>query len=274
MATDPAGPPAVPNAIPLWPDGAPGADSASETFEPYLVPHLVETTTPHGAVIVCPGGGYSGRAAHEGDPIAEWLNSLGIASFVCHYRVAPYRHPYPLLDAQRAVRWVRTHGATWHIDPTKIGILGFSAGGHLVSTVGTHFDAGEASAADPVNRASSRPDALILCYPVISFGEWRHHGSMVNLIGEDPDPALRHSLSNEHQVTAETPPTFLWHTADDAGVPVDNSLLFAAALARCRVPFELHVFASGPHGLGLAPQDPHVGAWSRLAGEWLHALGF
>ena len=224
---------------------------------------------------MCPGGGYGGRADHEGEPIARMLNEHGIAGFVCHYRVAPYRHPVPLMDASRAIRWVRRHADEYNVNPKRVGVLGFSAGGHLASTVATHYDAGEARAADPVEREGSRPDAAVLCYPVISFEPpFRHVGSMNNLLGADPPDGLRLSLSNELQVTEDTPPTFLWHTAEDAGVPVENSLLFASALSAKGVPFELHVYPHGAHGLGLAPDDPHVATWARLCGEWLKGLGF
>jgi acetyl esterase/lipase len=261
-------------AIPLWPDGAPGLDQAAPAFDPTITPYPCPGDDPAGAVVICPGGGYAGRADHEGEPIARWLNTCGLHAFVCDYRVAPYRHPFPLVDAQRAVRWVRAHAAEYRVDPARVGLLGFSAGGHLVSTVGTHFDLGDPDATDPVDRLSCRPDALILCYAVISFGPHGHTGSMHNLLGDDPPPDLVLSLSNELQVTAETPPTFLWHTADDAGVPVENSLLFAQALSAHRVPHELHVYQSGRHGLGLAEEDPHVASWSRLSGEWLKGLGF
>lgn len=262
------------DAIPLWPDGAPGLNEASPAFNPTITPCACATGHRAGAVIICPGGGYAGRAPHEGEPVARWLNSLGIHAFVCDYRVAPYRHPYPSLDAKRAVRWIRAHAAKYDVDPAHIGLLGFSAGGHLVATVGTQFDAGDPTAADPIDRLSCRPDALVLCYPVVSFGPYRHDGSMRNLLGDDPEPELVTALSNELQVTADTPPTFLWHTADDAGVPVENSLLFAQALSAHKVPYELHVFQSGRHGLGLADEDPHVASWSRLCGEWLKGLGF
>jgi acetyl esterase/lipase len=264
----------MPDAFPLWPDGTPGLDTAAPEFVPTLTPYLLDPSAPTGAVIVCPGGGYSGRAPHEGEPIARRLNEFGIQAFVCDYRVSPYRHPYPSLDASRAVRWVRAHAAEYNILPDRIGLLGFSAGGHLVSTVGTHYDGGDPEAADPVDRSSSRPDALVLCYPVISFGPHGHQGSRNNLLGEKAPADLVLSLCNDTQVTADTPPSFLWHTADDAGVPVLNSLLFAAALARCGVPHEIHVYEQGRHGLGLALEDPHVATWSQLCGEWLKNLGF
>jgi acetyl esterase/lipase len=225
-------------------------------------------------VIVCPGGGYCGKADYEGAPVARWLNSVGLSAFVLDYRVVPYKHPYPLLDAQRAIRVVRCHALEWGIKPDKIGILGFSAGGHLSATAGTHFDFGSPDAADLVDQESCRPDALVLCYPVVSFGEFRHDGSMVALLGENPPDALRFSLSNETQVTNLTPPAFIWHTANDEGVPVENSLLFAGALSKHQVPFELHVFPDGAHGLALGEGHPAVSAWTGLCATWLHGLGF
>ena len=260
--------------IRLWEENAPGFDNASDQKEPNLTPFLIEKGLPRGAVIVCPGGGYWGKADYEGAPVARWLNSAGISAFMLDYRVMPYKHPYPLLDAQRAIRMVRFHAQEWGIKPDKIGILGFSAGGHLSATAGTHFDFGRPDSTDTVERVSCRPDALVLCYPVITFWEFRHDGSMVALIGEDPPEALRYSLSNETQVTSQTTTAFLWHTANDEGVPVENSLLFAGALSKHKVPFELHVFPDGPHGLALGESHPAISAWTGLCATWLHGLGF
>jgi acetyl esterase/lipase len=261
---------------PLWPDpatqpGGPHPDGLP-TITPYLPP---APHAPVGAVVVCPGGGYSRRAPHEGEPVARWLVSLGLAAFVLDYRVAPARHPLPLGDVQRGVRTVRASARHWGVDPRRVAVLGFSAGGHLAATIATHFDAGDPAAQDAVERVGCRPDAAILCYPVITFGEQHSHaGSMRNLLGEDPSQELRRHLSNELQVSPQTPPTFLWHTAEDAAVPVENSLLFAAALAHHGVPFELHVFPRGRHGLGLAGDLPAVGAWTGLCRVWLDGLGF
>lgn len=252
----------------LWPD------QSDTTSAPRLTPYLPGGATPAGAVVVCPGGGYARHAPHEAEPVARWLTGLGLAAFVLEYRVAPHRHPLPLRDAQRAIRLVRRRAAAWRVRPDRVAILGFSAGGHVAATAGTHFDAGDAQAADPIERENARPDALILCYPVITFGEQRHQGSLDNLLGQDAPAALREQLSLERQVTPQTPPAFLWHTADDASVPVENSLLFASALGRCGVPFALHVFPHGQHGLGLATDDPQVGAWTALCARWLAALNF
>ncbi|MCC7490878.1 MAG: alpha/beta hydrolase [Fimbriimonadaceae bacterium] len=261
-------------AIPLWPAGAPGLDSASPAFNPTITPYPLESPQPHGAVIVCPGGGYAGRAPHEGQPIAEMLNAQGVSSFVLDYRVAPYRHPWPLGDAQRALRWVRHHAGQWRIDPQRVGILGFSAGGHLAGSAATHWDEGQAEATDPIDRQPCRPNAAVLCYAVLSFEKFRHTGSMSNLLGPNPPDELRRSLSCELQVNAATPPTFLWHTAADPGVPVENSLMFASALSAHQVPFALHVYPRGRHGLGLAPDEPYVATWATLCGQWLAELGW
>lgn len=264
----------MPTALPLWPGEAPGLHEAEPCFTPTITPYPVATEAPVGAVIVLPGGGYSGRAAHEGEPISLMFNAAGLASFVCDYRVAPYRHPRPWEDASRAVRWVRAHAAEYGVNPQKVGLLGFSAGGHLCATVGTHHDAGDPHAEEAVARQSCRPDALVLCYAVISFGAFGHPGSCRNLLGENPSEDLVRYLSNETQVTPDTPPSFLWHTTDDGGVPVQNSLAFAQALAANKVDFELHSYDHGRHGLGLAGDDAHLATWSALCCEWLHRLGF
>ena len=240
---------------------------------PYLEPYLAPGASS--AVIVFPGGAYAIRAAHEGEPIARWLNSIGVSAFVLQYRVAPHRHPAPLSDAQRAVRLVRLHAKDWGIRPDRIGVLGFSAGGHLAATISTHWDRGDAAARDPVERESCRPDAAILCYPVISLtAPYAHQGSRNNLLGPEPPEELCRDLSNETRVNAETPPAFLWHTADDAGVPVEHSIDYALALRRHGVPFALHVFPHGRHGLGLAAEAPDVAKWTELCADWLRGLGF
>lgn len=259
--------------VPLWENGTPGINSAEPAFEPTISPYMIDSDRPTGCVIVCPGGGYAHRAPHEGEPIARALNDRGISAAVCDYRVAPYRHPYPLLDAQRAIRWVRANAKELNVKPDAVGILGFSAGGHLVTTAATHYDGG-LSDGDEIDRQSSRPDAVIPCYAVISFGEYKHTGSMKNLLGEDPPAELMQSLSNETQVTEDTPPAFLWHTADDPAVPVENSLLFAEALSAHKVRYELHIYRTGRHGLGLAADFPHIATWIDLCAEWLQEVGF
>jgi len=259
----------------LWNGQIPRFDPAIQQEEPCLTPYLLSgTPRPAAAVIVCPGGGYVGLAPYEGEPVSQWLNTLGVASFVLTYRRNPYHHPAPLLDAQRAIRFVRAHSQEFGIDPQRIGILGFSAGGHLAATAATHFDSGNPQASDPVERFSCRPDAVILCYPVVTFGEYRHDGSRTSLLGENPPVELVALLSNELQVTQATPPTYLFHTANDGAVPVENSLLFASALSRCKVPFDLHVFADGPHGVGLAQDDPALSLWTKTCAAWLRKMDF
>jgi acetyl esterase/lipase len=273
----PAGGGDRPPAQPLWPGGAPGALGAEPADVPTLALYSAPPERASGAaVIVCPGGGYGGLADHEGDPIARWLNTLGITAAVLRYRLGPrYHHPVMLQDAQRAIRTVRARAAEWKVDPTRIGILGFSAGGHLASTAATHFEEGTASAADPIERVSSRPDVAILLYPVISMEPpVGHAGSRRNLLGDNPSPELVQLLSNQKQVTARTPPTFLFHTADDAGVPAENSLQFALALARAGVPYELHIYGHGRHGVGLATDDPVLSTWTGRCADWLRGRGF
>jgi acetyl esterase/lipase len=262
----------------LWPDGAPGAKGAEAADKPTLTISLPPADKASGAaVVICPGGGYGFLAVdHEGKQIAEWLNQRGIAAFMLKYRIAPrYRHPAPLQDAQRALRTVRARAKEWNVDPKRIGIWGFSAGGHLASTAGTHFDDGNADAKDPIERASCRPDFLILCYPVITLETpYAHMGSRDNLLGKNPDAKLVQSLCNEKQVTAKTPPTFLFHTNADAGVVPENSVLFYLALRKAKVPAELHIYEKGPHGVGLAQKDPVLKSWPDRLESWLKARGY
>jgi acetyl esterase/lipase len=212
---------------------------------------------------------------HEGDQIARWYNSLGIAAFVLKYRLGPkYRHPVEMSDVQRAIRTVREGAWRYGVRPDRIGVMGFSAGGHLASTAATHFDAGDANAADPIDRVSSRPDFAVLCYPVISLTtDYTHEGSKRNLLGENADGALVESLSNEKQITGETPPTFLWHTNEDTVVPSENSVLFYLGLRKAGVPAELHIFERGRHGMGLAWTDRVLSAWPDLLANWLYSRG-
>jgi acetyl esterase/lipase len=261
----------------LWPNGAPGAVGDEDADRPSITIYLPPRDTATGVgVVVCPGGGYGFLAMdHEGKQVADWLNAEGIAAFVLKYRIAPrYHHPAPIQDAQRAVRTVRARASEWGVDRERIGILGFSAGGHLAATAGTHFDRGKADASDAVERASCRPDFMVLIYPVISFTTpYTHVGSRTNLLGKDPDPQLVESLSNEKQVTAETPATFLVHTWADTGVPAENSVLFYLAMRKAQVPAELHLFEPGKHGFGLAQQDPVLSRWPTLCIAWLRARG-
>jgi acetyl esterase/lipase len=243
---------------------------------PDLTPYLPSKDKATGAaIVICPGGAYGHLADSEGRPVAEWLNSLGITAFVLKYRLGPrYHHPVPLQDAARAVRTVRARAAEWGLDPARIGILGFSAGGHLASTLGTHFDAGQSDAADPIERVSSRPDLMVLVYPVITMREFTHAGSKRNLLGTQPSSELVGLLSNEEHVTKETPPTFLVHTMTDPGVRVENSMMFATALRSAGVPFEFHLYERGPHGFGLAANDPILSTWPGRCADWLRLHGF
>src|SRR6266567_6173845 len=262
--------------IVIWPNGAPGAVGKQPEDIPTLTPFLPAREKATGAaVIVFPGGGYTHLAEHEGRPVAEWLNSLGITSFVLKYRLGPrYHHPAPLQDAARAIRTVRARATEWNIDPNRVGILGFSAGGHVASTIGTHFDSGKPDASEPIERVSSRPDLMILIYPVITMREFTHAGSRRMLLGDNPSSDLVALLSNEEQVTKETPPAFLVHTANDPAVPVENSLRFAEAMTKAGVPFELNIYERGPHGFGLGGKDPILSTWPQRCAEWLRVHGF
>jgi acetyl esterase/lipase len=231
------------------------------------------------AVVICPGGGYGGLAYDlEGTEIAKYLNSIGVAGVVLKYRLPSAEssiepHKTPLLDAKRAMRLVRSNAASWNVDPAKVGVMGFSAGGHLASTLGTHFDAGDPASADPVERLSSRPGFMILMYPVISFQDGvTHAGSKRALIGANPPPDLVTLYSNELQVKDDTPPTFLVHANDDTGVPVENSLLMYEALRKKHIPAELHVLLVGGHGFGLGVNKPQVGQWTESLRLWLQGL--
>jgi acetyl esterase/lipase len=258
----------------LWPSGAPGAHGDAPADKPTLTIWLPEESKATGtAVVICPGGGYTHLAMdHEGKQIAQWLNTLGVAGIVLEYRHqgTGYNHPAPLLDAQRAIRTVRARALEWKVDPNRIGIMGFSAGGHLASTAGTHFDKGDPGAKDPIEQVSCRPDFMILCYAVIAFGEpYTHKGSQQSLLGRNPSEVLVRSLSNEKQVTAETPPTFLFQTDEDTTVPAENSIQFYLALRRAKVPAELHIYRSGGHGLGLAASVPGTNQWPKDCEAWL-----
>lgn len=276
----------------LWPSGPPGllADPkedeqtdrqgdilfARNVHVPTLTVFPASTGTASGtAVVICPGGGYSGTAVdHEGWQVARWLNSFGVTGIVLKYRASPYRHPIPLMDAQRAIRHVRRHAQAWRIAPDRLGLLGFSAGGHLASTAATHFDDGDPNASDPVERMSSRPDFAILGYPVISFqDDIGHVGSRNNLLGEGAPADLVGLLSNELQVTSQTPPTFLFHSKADEGVKYEHSVRFQRALKDAGVPAELLLLETGGHGFGVGTEGEETGSWPAACEDWMRGLG-
>jgi acetyl esterase/lipase len=266
----------------LWPGGAPGARGEAEGDKPTLTIYLPSPDKANGAaIVICPGGGYGALAVdHEGHQVAQWLNSFGVAGFILKYRHrnsgAGYGHPAPIQDAQRAVRTVRSRAKEWGVDPERVGILGFSAGGHLASTVATHFNESFNEAIeDAIDQVSPRPDFAVLIYPVISFSEpFSHAGSRRNLLGTEPDPSLVEKMSNDKQVNAQTPPTFLIHTWEDSGVPPENSIFFYLALRKANVPAEMHLFLKGPHGFGLGKDQGGVSAWPKLCEDWMEESGF
>jgi len=265
-----------PQTIQLWEQGAPGALGQADEDKPTITLYKANGSGIRTAIIVAPGGSYGHLATnHEGRQVANWLNALGITAFVLKYRLGPkYHHPIELGDAQRAIRLVRSRASEFGIAADRVGMMGFSAGGHLASTAGTHFDNGNSGASDPIGRVSSRPDFLILGYPVITLqGPYAHSGSRKNLLGDNPDPKLLEDLSNELHVTAQTPPTFLFTTSEDKTVPPENSVDFYLALHKAGVPAELHVFEKGPHGVGLDLSDPALGEWPTLLANWLRERG-
>lgn len=266
---------------PLWPEGAPGAKGTSEHDFPALLSFPAPSEKATGtAVVVCPGGGYGGLAMdHEGHQIAKWLNDRGISAWILRYRLGSkgYHHPIQQGDVLRAIRTVRFNAKASGIDPKKIGVWGFSAGGHLASTAATHFDEGQQDSADPIDRTSSRPDFAVLCYPVITMKEsFTHKGSRRNLFGSDryDDASLVELLSNEDRVTAKTPPTFIFHTTEDQAVPVENAIAFYSALRKNKVACELHVYQKGRHGVGLGGNDKVLSTWPARLADWISANGF
>ncbi len=268
--------------LPLWEGMAPFAVGGSPTDKPSVTVYLPPTDKANGAaVVVCPGGGYGGLAMdHEGKQVGEFFNGLGVTAFVLKYRTANKErpgplHPAPLADVQRAIRLARAKAADYSIDPARIGLMGFSAGGHLASTGGTHFDDGLKDG-DAVDKTSCRPDFLILGYPVITMEVGvTHGGTRNNLIGPKPDAKLVEELSNDKQVTKNTPPTFIFHTTADTAVLPENALRFYLACKKAGVPVELHMYEKGQHGVGINPRGVSVGtdAWKNRLGEWLKSRG-
>jgi acetyl esterase/lipase len=265
-----------PHSVLLWPGGAPGAVGTEEADRPSLTIYRPAPDQASGAaVLVCPGGSYARLAMdHEGKQVAAWLTRHGITAAVLKYRLGPrYRHPAPLLDAQRALRWMRANASTLGVKTDAVGIWGFSAGGHLAATTATKFDDGDPGAADPLDRPSSRPDFAVLAYPVISLGEeFAHVNSRQNLLGDRPDRALVDGLSAERHVTPRTPPAFIFYTDEDPVRP-ENGVAFYLALRRAKVPAELHIYERGAHGLGLASDDPVVSTWTERLRDWLRLRG-
>lgn len=272
------GPAGFPPPIYLWPHGVPGALGHGEADQPRMYAFLPKTRSTSTGVLVIPGGGYQMVAmGHEGAQIAGWLNAQGVPAFVLDYRVAPYHYPAEIEDGERAMRLIRAHAAEYGIDPNRIGVWGFSAGGHLASTIGTHCDADTVPLAnrDAVDSQSCKPDFLILAYPVISMElPETHAGSRMNLLGPDPDPALAHNLSNQFAVTAQTPATFLFATSADPAVPVENSLDFYRALIEHHVPAELHLYDYSNHGCGLCGSIQPLSTWPTLLRNWLVQRGW
>ena len=269
---------------PLWPAGkTPYALPVDEkTASPLLQLYPTKGGKGHtgAAVVICPGGGYGGLAKdHEGHQPAQWFNEQGVSAFVLQYRLGSEGHHYPtqLADVQRAIRWVRAHAADYELDPARIAVMGFSAGGHLASMAATLFDEKAYEATDEIDKASARPDFAILCYPVISMDPAiTHGGSRKNLLGpaRNEDEALAKKLSSENNVTEKTPPTFIFQTDADTAVPAENATRFYLALREKKVPAEFHVYQNGPHGVGLYLGDPVLGTWSGLLSNWLKANSF
>lgn len=270
----------------LWPEGAPGALGNQPEDKPslFIYPAPADSATggpaTGAAVLVCPGGGYAKLAIdHEGHDIARWYNRMGITAFVLKYRLGSwegngYKHPIMLNDAKRAMRMIRHDAKKYNIDENKIGVMGFSAGGHLASTLGTHYDSGIPRANDPIDTTNSRPNFMVLIYPVISLSsKFTHRGSRQFLLGPNPDKALTELLSNEKQVDSMTPPTFLVHSTDDKSVPPENSIYFYLALREHNVPAEMHIYDHGGHGYGMAPDDPMLHSWTDRCRDWLSRQG-
>lgn len=264
--------------LPLWTGAAPGALGTAPKDIPTLTP-FIATNGTGAAMVICPGGGYAGLAAHEGKDYALWLNSRGITAFVLKYRLGSsgYRYPVEYQDIARAIRLVRARAKEWNLDANRIGVMGSSAGGHVASMAMTHFDAGDTNAPDAIDRVSSRPDLAILCYPVITMGKFTHRGSQVNLLGQNPPAALVEETSSELQVKSDSPQCFIWSTYADTTVAIENTLDFASALRKAKVPFELHIYQRGPHGQGLGSKTYDPNKWLPWVGEcarWLKEQGY
>ena len=261
----------------LWANGAPGAVGDADDDKPSLTAYIPASNPTKTAVVIAPGGSYMHLSmVKEGSDVAAWLNARGVAAFVLKYRLGPkYHNPIELGDAQRAIRTVRADAAQYGVAPDHIGMWGFSAGGHLTASAGTKFDAGGAAAADVIEQQSSRPDFLILSYPVITMEDpYVHKLSRTDLLGDAPTQEDMDAMSPELHVTAQTPPTFLFTTTDDHTVPVLNSVMFYSALVKAGVPAEMHIFQHGAHGSGLAPTNPQLRPWTDLLIKWMRERGY
>ncbi|MBN2546724.1 MAG: alpha/beta hydrolase [Spirochaetes bacterium] len=257
--------------INLWDKNIPG--DVHDNDIPSVSLYLVNNKKINPAIIICPGGAYQRRAFHEGEPVALWLNSIGISGIVLNYRVSPVNYPYPLIDALRALKLLRFNSEKLSIDPKRIGLMGFSAGGHLAAAAANHYD-NKIFTDNEFKKISARPDVLVLCYPVISFTQYVHNISMESLIGKNNDEKLKFLLSNELFVKKNSPPVFIWHTAADTSVPVENSLIYINSLRKFNINFESHIFSYGRHGLGIKDEVSEVKIWTRLFENWLKLIKF
>ncbi|HEY5562145.1 MAG TPA: alpha/beta hydrolase [Clostridiaceae bacterium] len=251
--------------------------NGDDGFIPTLVTYVLDGSKNRGAILICPGGGYEMTSDREAEQVALQFNASGFHAFVVYYSCAPRKHPQPLMDVSKAMCIIRDNAEIWKVDKDKIAICGFSAGGHLAANLGVHWDKPYLAEKLHIKAGYNKPNALLLCYPVISSGEFGHMGSFVNLLGADADKNLLYEMSLEHQISKSTPPTFLWHTFEDDCVPVENTLLFAQGLRKNNIPFELHIYPEGGHGLSLATietdsPNAHVATWMGLAIEWLKIL--
>lgn len=269
--------------IRLWEGDAPGALGKEDKDIPTLTLYKPDADKANGAaIVICPGGSYWGLAEHEGAGYANYLTKFGITACVLKYRLASggYHNPAMITDAARAVRVVRYHAKDWGIDPNRVGIMGSSAGGHLASSLVTHYEKEVPNELDPIDKLSSRPDVGILCYAVITMEEdFTHQGTKKNLLGEEPSEGMVDYMSGEKMVSKDTPPCFIWHTWEDNAVPVENSIQFAAALRKAGVPFDLHIYEKGNHGIGLAEKKTESGEtdvhpWGKDLIYWLKIRKF
>lgn len=264
--------------IEIWEKGL--YESKETSFKPILETFILDGSKKRSAILICPGGGYEFTSEREAEPIALQFNSSGYHAFVLHYSVAPKKHPQPLLDVSRAMCIIRKNACEWNIDPNKITVCGFSAGGHLAASLGVHWEKTYLDVPG-VEIGMNAPNALILCYPVITSGKFAHRGSFNNLLGNNPDKKLLEEMSLEKHVNKKLPPTFIWHTLEDIAVPVENSLFFIQEMLKKNISFEFHVYPEGPHGLSLATEEtdtgeigtyPHVATWMKLCMEWLEKV--